>query len=799
MRIREFEKGLRLAGRTGSTLVAALALACGNRSTPSPSVRIEGAPQGQVHASIADALREAAPGARITVGPGTHRENLVIDKEIEIVAEGAPGSAVIEAASGSVIHLENCNATLRGFEIRSLGAVYDTNTEWGAVRIASGQPRLEDCRVTSMAYPAVAVTGMETNPSLVRCMVHSGNNSGVMIWRQGTVTMEECDVNQSHDLGILITERGRCFARRCDIHDNLKDGVWFSADSSGVIEDCEIHANLHSGVLIDSGSDPIIQNCRIHDCGTAGVFVPNGGRGTVVDCEIHDQPLPDVVVEAGSDLTVRRCRISASQNEGVELRPSATATLEGCEIFENAQDGVGMDTFARATVIDCDLHDNGGMNLFLRDRNTVLVTHSRFRSARMSGIHISSFSTGPFQDCEIEGNRWHGVALDGYAAPRFTNCRISNSGWSGVRPAGLASGEFVRCDIAESRSANVIAGYATTTFRECRIHDGEQSGVDAYGENRSVFQDCEIFDNAWSGVATRLSANPRFERCRVHGNARFAVRAFDGGGGLFLDCDLTGNRGDSWSVEEGSWVEPRGCQVSPSTSAPTPRREEPGTFIVSASRGGDFRSIVEAYQCVPAGSTLRVRPGTYRTGLQIRKPLTIEGDGPREEIIVESDRTNALEAIAGGVTLRGLTLRTAIESGLQFSGVAVMMGGQAVVEDCDVTANTGAAVAVQQGSRAEFRACRLHDAAGCGAYISENSAATLDRCEITDNASAGVSADAGASATVRQCQIHRNREWGVWVLRNSRGSVDGCDLRDNAPGAVNVEPGSQLQQSGNQQ
>ena len=64
----------RFAGRTAATIVG-----------------------GDTYATIGEAIRNASPGAKISVKPGTYRESLTIDKPMEIFSDGPVDQTIVES------------------------------------------------------------------------------------------------------------------------------------------------------------------------------------------------------------------------------------------------------------------------------------------------------------------------------------------------------------------------------------------------------------------------------------------------------------------------------------------------------------------------------------------------------------------------------------------------------------------------------------------------------------------------------------------------------------------------------
>lgn len=74
---------------------------------------------GAAFDDLVDALAAAPAGATVTVCPGTHRGEFVIQRDVEVVAAEGPSRTTIEAEDeASVIVIEAGEATIDGFTIR---------------------------------------------------------------------------------------------------------------------------------------------------------------------------------------------------------------------------------------------------------------------------------------------------------------------------------------------------------------------------------------------------------------------------------------------------------------------------------------------------------------------------------------------------------------------------------------------------------------------------------------------------------------------------------------------------------
>ena len=140
-------------------------------------------------------------------------------------------------------------------------------------------------------------------------------------------------------------------------------------------------------------------------------------------------------------------------------------------------------------------------------------------------------------------------------------------------------------------------------------------------------------------------------------------------------------------------------------------QSEEGTHVVAQDGSGDFTTITEAVAMAEDGDTILVRPGTYVEAVVIEKNITLEGDGPRGEIVImapedgptydpRSAFTRAApyavllegsDATISGLTLRGERARVFADGGapliekLAFDGVGITFNGSPVVGGLVIT------------------------------------------------------------------------------------------------------------------
>jgi parallel beta-helix repeat protein len=266
-------------------------MACEGGGAPKVVLRVapEQGPEPGTFPTIGDAVREAPPGARIVVAPGVYVEGIVLDRPLEVVAEGAPGTVVVEARDASCLVMETGYARVRGLVLRGRTGP-DGRTRF-AVDVPQGHLLLEDCEITSDALACVAIRGRSAAPVLRRCHVRDGKGSGVFVQGGGTGTLEHCAVAGNALAGIEVGSEGQPTLRHCAILDSRGPGVYVSLGGGGTFEDCTISGNGGAGIEVGWHGGPVLRRCRITRNGLYAVRLYAGGGATLEACDLSENRL----------------------------------------------------------------------------------------------------------------------------------------------------------------------------------------------------------------------------------------------------------------------------------------------------------------------------------------------------------------------------------------------------------------------------------------------------------------------------------------------------------------------------
>ena len=251
--------------------------------------------------TIASAVLAARPADTIVLRPGTYKETLVINNDVQITGEGGRSKVIVEGApgQGAVFKFTAGSATLTGLTIRVVGTG-PADKGRGAIGVLAGTPVIEDCDLTSSAGSAVYILGAGANPVIRNCTMRNSLQGGVFVYEQGRGTIEKCVISGNGLSGVEISKGGNPTVRGCEIRDNKQVGVGVSEQGQGTIERCVISGNAYAGVAIRTGGNLTVRDCEVR--GTWGITVRPDGLGTISGCDLTGATTP-WWVEGGAKVT----------------------------------------------------------------------------------------------------------------------------------------------------------------------------------------------------------------------------------------------------------------------------------------------------------------------------------------------------------------------------------------------------------------------------------------------------------------------------------------------------------------
>ncbi len=358
------------------------------------SVVVVSANGGGNYASIGEALRNVAPNSRLLIREGLYHESVVLDKNVEIVGDGAVENIIVRSRNQSCVSMQTERAAMRGLTLQGRGKSSDKS--FFAVDVPHGELILENCDISSDSLSCVAIHGANANPFLKNCSIHDGADSGIYIFDNARARIENCDIYRNANANLAITQGANPAVKNCRIYEGENGGivVWGNG-ATGVIEGCEITNHRLANVGISQSANPIFRLCKIFGGRDSGVFVHQKGYGAFEECDVHGNRKAEVAITDGSNTTLRRCTVHDGRESGVYVGNLARALVESCNIYDNADAGVFVYGESVVAVRRCNIHRNGKV-----------------------AVRVKENSRASVEDCDLRGNRiatWeteHGVVIE---------------------------------------------------------------------------------------------------------------------------------------------------------------------------------------------------------------------------------------------------------------------------------------------------------------------------------------------------------------------------------------------------
>jgi parallel beta-helix repeat protein len=222
---------------------------------------------------------------------------------------------------------------------------------------------------------------------------------------------------------------------------------------------------------------------------------------------------------------------------------------------------------------------------------------------------------------------------------------------------------------------------------------------------------------------------------------------------------------------------------SPQAARP-PRKGELQIHVVDSVEG-DFATISEAIRAAAPKDKILVRPGWYREGIVVDKPLDIVGDGNTEDTVVLSDGNAALKFSTTAGRVSNLTLR---QVNREARAYAVHIGqGRLRLTGCDISNRSMSGVGIYDGADPILRGNRIYDNKESGVYLYNNGLGVLEENDILDNGLSGVEVTTGGNPFVHNNRINDNNGCGLKVHGGGKGMFEGNDIFANSLTGVYIE------------
>jgi parallel beta-helix repeat protein len=202
---------------------------------------------------------------------------------------------------------------------------------------------------------------------------------------------------------------------------------------------------------------------------------------------------------------------------------------------------------------------------------------------------------------------------------------------------------------------------------------------------------------------------------------------------------------------------------------------QPVTITLAADGSGDCVSLEAAVEAAPAGSTIRLGPGTYRLEerLEVDKALRIAGAGMDQTEIVSEEWLYVVQFSGDDIShVEDISFR---HEGDKVADVVRVTGGEVNFSRCRFTG----AVRTGEGSVAP-------GAGSAGLRFGDQAQGVVRDCEAVGNGSVGILVE-DAQPTLEGNSCVGNALAGIVYLRSAGGTAQRNNCSDNGYGILVVE------------
>jgi len=229
-------------------------------------------------------------------------------------------------------------------------------------------------------------------------------------------------------------------------------------------------------------------------------------------------------------------------------------------------------------------------------------------------------------------------------------------------------------------------------------------------------------------------------------------------------------------------LQPPEAPARPASASGAPEGQ---TLTVAKNGKGQCMSLRVALRQAGPGARILVMPGIYRESLVLDRPVAILGQGGPGEVVIESAKGPCLSLQAAGIRLAGLHLQ-GLDGGA--APALLIAQGDALVEDCEVTAQSGPAVlAAGAGVEPRLRNCTLRSSGPAGALLQQHAGLRLEDCLIEGACRAGLRVEPGSRAAAAGCRIQNSLGLGVALAAGAQAVLTDCQVSGQEAGGVEVE------------
>jgi parallel beta-helix repeat protein len=373
------------------------------------SIRKLTAQPSATYGDLQTAIEKAPSACRILVGEGRYVISKTLNRDVEIVGQGARDKIVIEGAEkGTVFDIDTKNVLLKNLTLLTRKSDLISNT----ISIKSGHTTIEECYISNRAGTGIAVIGgLDTKREKRKA--------------SSLLTMRNSVVAKCSQKGIYILQGSVAKLYACTIRDNTDTGVHLITSSVCSLKNCIVENNK-IGVMVTNKSQARIEQTQILKNRSSGLYVEE--RGSVLEIIKGQIKNNQIGVFAFAEAVCNLDTVIIEKNNSIGLFAKGKATVEAsnCTFQMNRSSGVlGVGSRTIVKIFNSKILNNGSPRL------------------PAPGIHAKIKAKMIIDNCQIEGNQGAGLNAQSKGLIQHNKC-VFRKNWGGrskKRSGGVIIGQ----------------------------------------------------------------------------------------------------------------------------------------------------------------------------------------------------------------------------------------------------------------------------------------------------------------------------------------------------------------------
>ena len=332
-------------------------------------------------------------GGTVNVFPGTYDENVVVDKDITVMAYDATNPPLVDGQGiGATLSVTAAGATLDHLDVvGGLGA---------GVLVLADTVALQFLDVSGTSGDGIAVTGTSILPlageSVTSSAASSNTGNGIFIDNVTGVTVNGNAANGNGGYGILVQYSQNAQVTMNSVGGNTLGGILFSNVDPSLIGSNTVTGNGGTGIFVQQSQDIMVQDNDVNSNSNDGIGFNEVDPSYIVNNNVGSNGGTGIMVQSSQEIGVEGNDVQSNSNDGIgfnEVDPSYISnnnvgsnggtgisvsfsveiTVQGNEVQSNSNDGIGFNEVDPSFILENLISGNGGDGLDLLNSLDILV------------------------------------------------------------------------------------------------------------------------------------------------------------------------------------------------------------------------------------------------------------------------------------------------------------------------------------------------------------------------------------------------------------------------------------------